>query len=91
MAYLDFKEFPNLIKFYTTIGYGTLLKEEYNTIKECTLLKDIKILCTYPNCISQTTLPTKSSITTIVVKNFLHYYWSIPYPIQFLVMIHMQT
>ena len=42
MAYLEFKEFPNLMKYYTTIGNGTILKEEYNTIKECTLLKDIK-------------------------------------------------
>ena len=42
MAYLDFKEFPNLIKYYTTIGNSTLLKEEYTTTKECTLLEDIK-------------------------------------------------
>ena len=42
MAYLDFKEFPNLIKYYTTTGTSTILKEEYNTIKECTLLKDTK-------------------------------------------------
>ena len=43
MAYLEFEEFPNLIKYYTSIGTGTLLKEEYTTIKECTLLKDMKI------------------------------------------------
>ena len=49
MAYQEFDEFPNLIEFYTTIGNGTLLKEEYTllkeeytTIKECTLLKDIE-------------------------------------------------
>ena len=42
MAYLEFDKFPNLIKYYTTIGNGTLLKEEYTTIKECTLLKDIE-------------------------------------------------
>ena len=42
MAYLDFEEFPDLIKYYTTIGNGTLLKEKYTTIKECTLLKDIE-------------------------------------------------
>ena len=41
MAYLEFEEFPNLIKYYTTIENGTLLKEESTTIKECTLLKDI--------------------------------------------------
>ena len=38
MAYLDFKEFPDLIKYYTTIGNGTILKEKYTTIKECTLV-----------------------------------------------------
>ena len=42
MAYLEFDKFPDLIEYYTTIGSGTLLKEEYNTIKECTLLKHIK-------------------------------------------------
>ena len=42
MAYLGFNEFPDLVKYYTTIGIGTLLKEECTTIKECTLLKDIE-------------------------------------------------
>ena len=42
MAYLEFEEFPNLIEYYTTIGNGTLLKQKYTTIKECTLLKDIE-------------------------------------------------
>ena len=42
MAYQEFDEFPNLIEYYTTIGNGTLLKQEYTTIKECTPLKDIK-------------------------------------------------
>ena len=28
MAYLEFGEFPNLIKYYTTIDTGTLLKED---------------------------------------------------------------
>ena len=42
MDYLDFKEFPNLIEYYTTIGNGTLLKEEYTTIKDCKLLEDMK-------------------------------------------------
>ena len=42
MAYQEFDEFPDLIEYYTTIGNGTLLKEEYTTIKECTLLKDIE-------------------------------------------------
>ena len=60
MAYLDFKEFPNLIKYYATIGNVTLLKEEYNTITECTLLKDIEQFMYLTNHISWTTLPTKS-------------------------------
>ena len=42
MAYLDFEEFPDLIKYYTTNGNSTLLKEKYTTIKECALFKDIK-------------------------------------------------
>ena len=42
MAYQEFDEFPDLIEYYNTIGNGTLLKEEYTTIKESTLLKDIK-------------------------------------------------
>ena len=42
MAYQEFDEFPDLIEYYTTIGNGTLLKKEYTTIKESTLLKDIE-------------------------------------------------
>ena len=42
MAYQEFNEFPNLIEYYTTIGNGILFKEEYTTIKESTLLKDIE-------------------------------------------------
>ena len=42
MAYQEFDEFSNLIKYYTTIGNVALLKEEYTIIKECTLLKDIE-------------------------------------------------
>ena len=44
MAYLEFKEFPDLIEYYTTLGSDTLLKKKYtrSTIKECTLLKDIE-------------------------------------------------
>ena len=42
MAYQEFDEFPNSIEYYTTIGNGTLLKQEYSTIKESTLLKDIE-------------------------------------------------
>ena len=42
MACQEFDKFPDLIEYYTTIGNGTLLKEEYTTIKESTLLKDIE-------------------------------------------------
>ena len=42
MAYQEFNEFPGLIEYYTTMGNGTLLNEEYTTIKESTLLKDIE-------------------------------------------------
>ena len=42
MAYLEFDEFPDLIKYYTSIGNGTLLNQKYTTIKEGTLLKDIE-------------------------------------------------
>ena len=42
MAYLEFDEFSNLIEYYDTIGNGTLLKEGYTTINECTQLKDIE-------------------------------------------------
>ena len=42
LAYQEFNKFPDLIEYYITIGNGTLLKEEYTTIKESTLLKDIE-------------------------------------------------
>ena len=43
MAYQEFDEFPHLIEYYSTTNRnGTLLKEEFTTIKECTLLKDIE-------------------------------------------------
>ena len=47
MAYHGFGEFPDLIKIYMTIGISTLLKEEYNTIENHTLVKDINNLM-YP-------------------------------------------
>ena len=40
----SFGEFPDLIEYHTTIGNGTLLKEEYNIIANCTLLQDINNL-----------------------------------------------
>ena len=42
MAYLEYDKFPDLMEYYATILNGTLLKEEYTTIKECTLLKEIE-------------------------------------------------
>ena len=36
-----FEELPNLIKYYTTIGNRTLLKDEYTKIGNFTLLKDL--------------------------------------------------
>ena len=42
MAYQEFDEFPDLIEYYATIRKGTLLKEEYTTIKECTLVLNIE-------------------------------------------------
>ena len=51
MTDLDFAEFHNLIEYYTTTGDGTLLKEEYTTIENHTLLKGINSLMyhTQPN------------------------------------------
>ena len=60
MAYLDFEEFPNLIEYYTTTGNGTLLKKEYTTIENHTLLKDIDNFMSSPNQISWSTFSTKS-------------------------------
>ena len=41
MANLGFGEFPNIIKYYTTIGNCTPLKEEYTSMENHTLLKNI--------------------------------------------------
>ena len=41
MTYHDSVEFPDLIKYYTTVGTGTLFNEEYTTIENHTLLNDI--------------------------------------------------
>ena len=84
MAYLEFKEFPNLMKYYTTIG-----NEEYNTIKECTLLKDIEhftyltqpyFLDNTPNQILHimSTLLSWSKISTLLLVNILPYMISWP-------------
>ena len=76
MAHLDFMEFPDLIKYYTPIGNGTLLKEECNTIENHTLLKDMSYLIylTQPYFLEDTPnqIPTHVEYTNIVVKiNFI--------------------
>ena len=91
MAYLELNVFPDLIEYYTTIGPGTLLKEDYATIKERTLLKDIEhflyLTLSYfsddtPNQIlhimSTLLLWSKRFYTTIV--NILPYMISWPLP-----------
>ena len=72
MAYLDFKEIPNLIEYNTTIGQGTLLEEEYTTIKECTILEDIEhfMYLTQPYFLDNT--PNQILYIMSTVKNFLH-------------------
>ena len=83
MAYLDFKEFPNLIEYYTTISNGTLLKEEHTTIKNCTVLEYIddfmKLTQLYfldiPNQILKifSTLTLWSKLSTLRLVNILPY------------------
>ena len=80
MAYQEINEFPDLIEYYTSFGNGTLLKEEYTTIKECTLLKDIEHFL----YLTQLYFSDNTPYTNIVVENILHYYCSISYPIQLL-------
>ena len=74
MAYLDFKEFPDLIKYYTTIGNGTLLKEEYNTIENHALLKDIKdsMYLTQPCFLEDTPNQILHMLSTLIL-------WSKPF------------
>ena len=76
MAYIEFDKFPSLTEYYTSIGNGALLKEKYNTIKNFTLLRTSKILCTIPTTFlgghSQPN-PTHIEYTTVMVENFLHY------------------
>ena len=60
MAYLEFNKFPNLIKYYITIGNGTLLKESTLQSKNAHYLRILNTLCNLPNHILQMTHPTKS-------------------------------
>ena len=84
MVSLDFIEFPDLIEYYTTIGTSTILKEEYNTIEYCTLLKDISNLMYHtqlnfledtPNQILHmlSTLILWSKALTLLLANILPY------------------
>ena len=89
MAYQEFDEFPDLIEYYTTIGDGTILKQKYTTIKECTLLNDIEhflyltqsyFLEDTPNQILHitSTLLLWSKDSTLLLVNFLLYMISWP-------------
>ena len=89
MAYLDFAEFPDLIKHYTTDGTFTLLEEEYNTIENHTLLKDIDNLMylTQPQFSEDTpnqilhmlsTLLLWLKLSTLLLTNILPYTISWP-------------
>ena len=49
MAYHGLREFPDLIKYYNTIGNGTQLKKEYNTIEIVQYLRTLNILCILPS------------------------------------------
>ena len=86
MANHGFGEFPNLIKYYTTIGNGTLLKEEYTTTNNHTLHKDKKFkYLTKLNFSEDTPNQILQMFSTLILwSKLLHSYWSISYPIQFL-------
>ena len=75
MAYLEFKELPDLIEYYTTIGNITLFQEEYNTIKECTLLKDFKNLTylTQLNFLEDTPNQILHMLSTLLLWSKLFY------------------
>ena len=85
IAYLEVKEFPNLIEYYTTIGNGTLLKQKYTTIKECTILKDIEHFMYLAQLYFSDNTPNQilHTMSTLLswLKIFKHYYWSISCPI----------
>ena len=89
MAYLEFDEFPDLIKYYTTIGNGTLLNQKYTTIKECTLLKDIEHFMYLTQLYFSGNTPNQilHIMSTLLSwsKKFLQYYWSISTLYNFLV------
>ena len=85
MANHHFREFPDLIEFYTTIGTSTILKEEYTTIEKHTILKDIKNFITIPNQILQvfhTTIgqyPTQNDFLAITPKDISYWEFYLKY------------
>ena len=89
MAHLEFEEFLDLIKYYTTIGTGTIIKVEYTTAENCTLLKDIEkfMYITQPYFSEDTpnqilhmlsTLILWLKISTLLLVNILSYMISWP-------------
>ena len=89
MAYLDFREFPDVIKYYTTIGNGTQLKEELTTMENHTLLKDIEnfMYLTQPDFMEDILNPILhmlsalilwSGLSTLLLVNILPYTISWP-------------
>ena len=68
-----FQGISYLIEYYTTIGNGTILEEEYTTIQKFTLLKDIDNLMYHAQLnFSEDNQPNPMYVeyTNIVVKTF---------------------
>ena len=80
-SWIDFAEFPNLIKYYTSIGNSTLFKKEYNTIENCALLKDIDNLMYQTQLNFSDDTPNQILVHKYCGQNCLHYYQSLSYPI----------
>ena len=66
---MDFGEFPDLIKYCTTIGNGTLLNEEYSTSEIHTLLNDMDNLMyhTQPNFLEDTPNQILHMLSTLIL------------------------
>ena len=69
MDSLGFREFPNLIEYYTTIINGALIKEKYTTIENYTLLKDVDNLIyhTQPNFSEDTPNQILHILSTLIL------------------------
>ena len=70
------------MQYYTTISNGTLLKEEYTTIKECALLKDIKnfMYLTKPYFSEDTTHQILNMLSTLLLWSKSFYTITGQYP-----------